>query len=98
MSLTLESRCSQVVNRRHVPRGDWEQVLDRLRTGADQRDDAGGWLLGVDAPVVRAHHHAAGAPKAPPKDVPAERLTPTVLEGVGPPASGAGGWIESQEF
>lgn len=84
-------------HRRWSGDGTWEQVLDRLRTGADQQDDGGQWLLGVDATVIRAHHHAAGAPKTPPKDVPAERLTPTVLEVVGPPAGGTGGWIESQE-
>lgn len=36
--------------------------------------------LSVDSTVIRAHHHMAGARPCPPKDVPAERLAPTVLE------------------
>lgn len=84
-------------HRRWSGDGTWEQVLDRLRTGADH-DDEGRWLLGVDATVIRAHHHAAGARKTPPKDVPTERLTPTVLEVVGPPVRVTGGRIELQEI
>jgi len=85
-------------HRRWSADGTWEQVLDRLRTGADHQDDGRQWLLGVDATVIRAHHHAAGARKAPPKDVPAERLAPRVLEVVGPPGKDTGGGIESQEL
>ncbi len=57
----------------------WEQILDRLRTGADDVD-AAEWRLSIDATVIRAHHHAAGGRHASPRDVPAERLAPTLLE------------------
>ena len=47
-------------HRRWSGDGTWEMILDRLRTGCDQ--DAGrGWTVAVDATVVRAHQHAAGA-------------------------------------
>ena len=84
-------------HRRWSGDGTWEQVLDQLRIGADGHDDGGEWLLGVDATVIRAHHHAAGARKSPPKDVPSERLAPPVLEVVGPPGKATGGSIESQD-
>lgn len=55
-------------------------VLDGLRAGCDTQDQ-GEWIVGVDATVVRAHQHAAGARKTPPVDVPARVLAPTVLTG-----------------
>jgi hypothetical protein len=66
-------------HRRWSADGTWEQILDRLRTGADDLD-AEEWRLSIDATVLRAHHHASGARHRPLKDVPAERLAPTVLE------------------
>ncbi len=39
------------------------------------------WTVGVDSTVVRAHQHAAGALRAPPKDVPEAVLAPTVHTG-----------------
>ena len=60
-------------HRRWSGDGTWEMILDRLRAGCDA--PAGpGWMIAVDATVVRAHQHAAGARREPPKDVPAERL------------------------
>ena len=47
-------------HRRWSGDGTWEMILDRLRAGCDE---AGGraWTVAVDATVVRAHQHAAGA-------------------------------------
>jgi hypothetical protein len=53
-------------------------ILDRLRAGCDQ--GAGqGWTVAVDATVVRAHQHAAGARRRPPADVDPARLAPARL-------------------
>jgi len=50
-------------------------VLSHLRTICDQ-GDADEWALGVDATVIRAHHHAAGARHEPPKDIPGSSPRP----------------------
>ena len=84
-------------HRRWAADGTWEQILDRLRTAADEQV-AGEWWLAVDATVIRAHQHAAGARHAPPKDVPVQRLAPTVLEASEHPRPGTRGWVELQEF
>jgi transposase len=52
--------------------GTWDRVLRGLQRGSDG-DDAE-WLVSVDSTVIRAHHHAAGAPKTAPIDVTADRL------------------------
>jgi transposase len=52
--------------------GTWDRVLRGLQRGSDG-DDAE-WLVSVDSTVIRAHHHAAGAPKTAPSDVTADRL------------------------
>jgi hypothetical protein len=53
-------------------------ILDRLRAGCDQ--GAGhGRTVAVDATVVRAHQHAAGARRRPPADVDPARLAPARL-------------------
>ncbi len=57
----------------------WGRVLDGLRRGADLGDGAK-WAVGVDATVVRAHQHAAGARKLAPADVAAEVLAATELD------------------
>ena len=62
-------------HRRWSGDGTWEEVLEGLRAGCDG-DQSGEWAVGVDSTVVRARQHAAGARHEPPKDVPAERLTP----------------------
>jgi hypothetical protein len=38
------------------------------------------WMVGIDAGVVRAHQHAAGARHQPPADVPEEVLAPVELD------------------
>jgi transposase len=65
-------------HRRWSGDGTWEMILDRLRAGCDQ--GAGqGWTVAVDATVVRAHQHAAGARRRPPADVDRARLAPARL-------------------
>ena len=65
-------------HRRWSGDGTWEMILDRLRAGCDE---AGGraWTVAVDATVVRAHQHAAGARREPPADIGPARLVPAVL-------------------
>jgi len=65
-------------HRRWSGDGTWETILDALRAGCDE-DEGKDWTAAVDATVVRAHQHAAGARHAPPKDIDPARLTPTVL-------------------
>jgi hypothetical protein len=55
-------------------------ILDRLRAGCDEAEGAE-WTAGIDATVVRAHQHAAGARHEPPKDIPPERLIPCWASG-----------------
>jgi transposase len=52
--------------------GTWDRVLRELQRGSDGDDVE--WLVSVDSTVIRAHHHAAGAPKTAPIDVTADRL------------------------
>jgi hypothetical protein len=82
-------------------------ILDGLRVGCDL-EEGSEWMVGVDATVIRAHQHAAGARHAPPKDIPAERLAPLLgdpqpapepaAEPQPPappnPAQDTGGWVE----
>ena len=65
-------------HRRWSADGTWEQVLAELQTGADEAEGAD-WTVAIDSTVVRAHQHAAGARREPPKDVDADRLAPAVL-------------------
>jgi transposase len=60
-------------HRRWAGDGTWEQIMDGLRVGCDQ-GEVSEWTVGVDATVVRAHQHAAGARQEPPKDIPAQKL------------------------
>jgi transposase len=65
-------------HRRWSGDGTWENILDGLRAACDAAEgDA--WAVAADATVVRAHQHAAGARRDPPKDIPAERLAVAVL-------------------
>ena len=66
-------------HRRWSGDGTWGEVLSVLRTDCDSSDGRE-WVLGVDATVVRAHHHAAGARHEPPKDIPAAVLASVTLE------------------
>lgn len=72
-------------HRRWSADGTWTRVLAGLRRDCDRDSgfdaDIEEWVVGVDATVVRAHQHAAGARKEPPGDVPADVLAPTVLRG-----------------
>ena len=54
----------------------WERILDELRRDADH-DEGSAWTVGIDAGVVRAHQHAAGARHQPPADIDAEVLATT---------------------
>ena len=63
-------------------------MLDELRRDADVTEGAD-WTIGVDAGVVRAHQHAAGARHQLPADVPAEVAAPVDVD--------TGGRVESQE-
>ena len=66
-------------HRRWSGDGTWERILDELRRGADQ-DQGQQWAVGIDAAVVRAHQHAAGARLLAPRDVDAEVLASTVVD------------------
>ena len=67
--------------------GTWEMILGRLRAGCDE---AAGQArtVAVDATVVRAHQHAAGARRKPPADIGPVRLAPAALSA---PARARGG-------
>jgi transposase len=69
-------------HRRWAGDGTWEDILDRLRAGADQAEGQA-WTAAVDSAVVRAHQHAAGARHAAPKDIDPARLAPVVLHRAG---------------
>jgi transposase len=64
-------------HRRWSADGTWERILDALRAGCD--GGAPDWAVAVDATVVRAHQHAAGARHRPPADVDPGRLAPAQL-------------------
>lgn len=79
--------------------GTWDKLLRGLQRGCDAGEDE--WVVSVDSTVVRAHHHAAGAPKAAPLDVTAERLAVAFAsassEVVETDDADTGGSIELQE-
>jgi len=79
--------------------GTWDAVLRELQRGSDG-DDAE-WVVSVDSTIVRAHHHAAGAPRQAPTDVAAERLAVAfgqpVVEAVETGRVATGGRIELHE-
>jgi transposase len=82
-------------HRRWSADGTWERVLAELQADSDPGGDAE-WAVAIDSTVVRAHQHAAGARREPPKDVPVEVLAP-LLAAPTPtmePAGHTGGWIE----
>jgi transposase len=70
------------IDRRWSGDGTWEMILDRLRAGCDQGQGRA-WTAAVDATVVRAHQHAAGARHAPPADIDPARLAPMALSAPG---------------
>jgi transposase len=78
-------------HRRWSGDGTWEVILDGLRAGCDEAEGAQ-WTAGIDATVVRAHQHAAGARHEPPKDIAPQRLIPVLggrVSSPGPPGGGA---------
>jgi len=79
--------------------GTWERALRGLQRGCDGDDPE--WVVSIDSTSVRAHHHAAGARKAPPLDVSAERLAVAFvddpLEVVGSAEGLTGGRVELRE-
>lgn len=66
-------------HRRWSADGTWVKILDELRRDADVRVGEE-WIVGVDAGIVRAHQHAAGARREPPADVAAEVIAVTELD------------------
>ena len=65
-------------HRRWSGDGTWEQILGWLCSGCDEIEGRA-WTVAVDATVVRAHQHAAGARRQPAGDVDPARLTPVAL-------------------
>ena len=70
-------------HRRWSGDGTWAKVLAELRRDAD-REDGEDWAVAVDAGIVRAHQHAAGARKLPPADIDPEVLAGTRVAPRGP--------------
>jgi transposase len=66
-------------HRRWSGDGTWVAVLNELRRDADAAEGPG-WTVGIDAGVVRAHQHAAGARHQPPADVAAEVVATIELD------------------
>lgn len=90
-------------HRRWSADGTWARVLGELQRGCDRVEER--WVVAIDSTVVRAHHHAAGARKEPPGDVPTEVLAVALAEDIGEAIAGVsegaaapegrtGGWIE----
>jgi hypothetical protein len=55
------------------------RILDELRRDADVAKGVE-WMVGVDAGVVRAHQHAAGARHQPPADIDQEVFVAVELD------------------
>lgn len=82
--------------------GTWDAVLTGLQRGSDGH--GGQWVVSIDSTSVRAHHHAAGARKAAPVDVAAQRLAVFLADSdasqevVAEPEGHTGGAVESQQI
>lgn len=66
-------------HRRWSGDGTWDLLLRELQRGSDAQTGSkpGAWDVGIDSTVIRAHQHAAGAPRTAPVDVdgrPARRV------------------------
>jgi transposase len=62
----------KTVHKRHLlwsADGTWERLLQHVQARADAEGDID-WDINVDSTSVRAHHHAAGAPRAAPSAPP----------------------------
>lgn len=66
-------------HRRWSADGTYEKVLAALRCGADSGEGRE-WTVSVDAGVVRAHQHAAGARHQPPTDVAGDVVATLALD------------------
>jgi transposase len=53
-------------HRRWAADGTWQRIADALRIDADTGQDKD-WAVAVDSAVVRAHQHACGARRRPPR-------------------------------
>jgi len=93
-------------HRRWSADGTWARVLTELQRGCDLAEQR--WVVAIDSTVVRAHHHAAGAPHKAPADVPAAMLATSLATDLSAEVSGTneadsattgltGGRIESHE-
>lgn len=57
----------KTVHKRHLlwsADGTWERLLQHVQAVVDAEGDID-WNINLDSTVVRAHQHAAGAPKTP---------------------------------
>lgn len=81
-------------HRRWSGDGTWARVLAGLRRGCDGAEAE--WTVGVDSTVIRAHQHAAGARRQPPRDVPAEALACALGAEADPAGGHTGGSVELQ--
>jgi transposase len=80
-------------HRRWSAEGTWGQILDELRRGCDQNAQSAAdphWAVGTDSTVVRAHQHAAGARRSPPRHL----ATEPAVEVVCPAEATTGGGVE----
>lgn len=62
----------QTVHSRHMlwsADGTWERLLQRVQAIADAAGEVD-WNVNIDSTSIRAHQHAAGAPKNPPSRPP----------------------------
>jgi transposase len=58
-------------HRRWSADGTWARIADALRIDADT-GEARNWTVSVDSTSVRAHQHAAGARRRPPRETDAK--------------------------
>jgi transposase len=56
-------------HRRWSAQGTWQHIADALRIDADAQAGRA-WSVNADSTVCRAHQHAAGARRRPPRDHP----------------------------
>ncbi|WP_078913767.1 MULTISPECIES: IS5 family transposase [unclassified Streptomyces] len=83
----------KTVHKRHLlwsADGTWEMLLQHVQTAADAHGEID-WNINVDSTSVRAHQHAAGAPRRPPptphrllKRAPARSVHPRTHHRVAP--------------
>lgn len=62
-------------HRRWAADGTWENVLRAVQTDADAEERIDWSMVGIDSTTCRAHQHAAGARRRPPR-IPRKRIPP----------------------